>query len=82
MDNLSGFLKKFKYLLHSKEVVEKTVKEICEKNIGVSPDIKIRNTTCYIKNTGPVKSQVFINKDRIINEVNSALGKVVITDLR
>lgn len=82
MENLSGFLSKFKHLLHSQKLVEKTIIEVCEDVIGFSPDIKVRRGVCYIKNTGPIKSQVFINKSKIKEEVNNRLGKKIITDLR
>ena len=85
MRDLSGFLKKFSYLLHNKNVVLNVVQEVCEEVAGVcleKGDMKLRGTTLIVNLSAPQKTQLFISKVKILKEIESRVGKKVVTEIR
>lgn len=85
MRELSGFLKKFSYLLHNKNVITEVVQEICGEVAGVyleKGEIKIKNSTLTVNTSAPQKTQLFISKEKILKEIESRVGKRAITEIR
>ena len=85
MRELSGFLKKFSYLLHNKNVITEVVQEICGEVAGVyleKGEIKIKNSTLTVNTSAPQKTQLFISKEKILKEIEYRVGKRAITEIR
>ena len=85
MQNLSGFLKKFSYLLHNKNVLTGVVQEVCDTVAGVylkKEEIKLKGTTLTVNVSAPQKTQLFISKERILKEIEARVGKKAVTEIR
>ena len=67
--NISDFLKKFGLLknknLITKVFVVKIIKDLTEVDIK-KEDITIRSSNIYIKNNNIIKSEILINKNKIL----------------
>jgi len=78
MDNISFFLEKYANLGYKenkiKEIVANTVKEICLVELK-KEQIKIQNNNIKIEIVGPEKSEIFINKEKILNKIKNKIEK-------
>lgn len=85
MQDVSGFLKKFSFLLHKKEQTIECCISVIEEVAKISvqkEQLKIRRNTLVTIIPQAEKSQLFIKKKRIVSEINKRLGKTVITEIR
>ncbi len=84
MDNLSSFLGKFKKLLSSDAAVKEVVLNVClkEKINLQNNSISLKDSTLIIGGSSLLKNQLFMKKQRLIEEINKELGKERITDIR
>jgi len=85
MDRLSNYLSKFTRVLSSRAGVKKSVQKIIFEVLGIELEgntILIKETVIYIKATPPIKAELFLRKKKIIERLNTTLGKKVITDIR
>lgn len=83
MFNIEQYLKRFSKNISSIEDNKSKVIEIIKKytkiNVDFS-DIEIRNYVVFIKTNAVGKNQLFVNKSKILEEVNNE--KIKITDIR
>lgn len=85
MDDVSGFLKRFTQLLQHKDYVVDVCIEVLESVAHVQvtkQDIRLKNKVLTTNISGAMKSQVFMRKNSVITEVNTRIGKTVLTDIR
>lgn len=84
MDNLSGYLKKFKNLLSNEYVVREKVREVIVKSLGIDiakEDIRIKHGVVYLKTRSIIKNEVFIRKSDLLKEINKEVS-VTISDIK
>lgn len=84
MEGVSGFLKRFAYILQKKEDVLLIIKEVFQDILGVNvekKDLKIKGTTLITNLSGGQKGQLFIFKQQLIKEINTQVGKNIITEI-
>ncbi len=85
MQDVSGFLKKFSFLLHKKEQTVECCISVIEEVAKISihkEQIKIRRNTLTTNIPQAEKSHLFMQKKLILSEINKRLGKTVITEIR
>lgn len=75
MEQISFYLKKFEKLGSNQKRTKEIIKEVLEKfKIEINLDeIKIVNSRIIINKTGPEKSEIFINQNKIEQEINNKL---------
>lgn len=86
--NISGYLEKFFIItppgkFYQKEVV-KALNEILNINLS-EYDIEYRFGIIYIKNpaySGTIKNEIFLNKEKIIQQLNQKIRRNQIKDIK
>jgi len=84
MQDVSGFLNRFKHLLQKKEDNRKLIIEVIKESTGVEleeDELKVKNNILITNTSGGLKGQLFISKHKIIDEINRRAQKVLLTDL-
>ncbi len=82
MYNLSSLLEKFKHLKNPREEKERLVSTL-SLVVGFEVDygaVEVRNTIIYLNTTPYIKTECFIKKDQILNELK--VKGFNITDIR
>lgn len=84
MDHINDFFSKFKGIfasnLHQKEIIVK----VCKKHSNVDLEtakISIKAGVVSVSANPIVKTQIFLNKDKILNQLNQEFG-LKIKDIR
>lgn len=76
MEQISIYLDKFKNYgfqdLQLKKIVEETIFEMFGVSLGTKK-IKINNGEISVKISGPLKSEIFIRKGKLIEKLNSKI---------
>lgn len=78
MRSIDSFLDKFKRLLKYTKEEKRVIIRVIREAVGVEidePDIKIRNKVIYIKTTPQAKSEIFIRKQKLLEQINIILNK-------
>lgn len=82
---LGDFLSRFKKLGLPNETIRKMAIEviynICAVNVSLE-DVSYRDGVVYIKLSGAPKSEIYINKQKILKELENKIGNNKITDVR
>lgn len=76
MEQISLYLEKYKRFGFKTQIVKETLIAIIKKKFGVEltkDDIDVKNGEVRINISGPLKSEIFINKDSIKEELNNSL---------
>jgi len=85
MDLIKVFLEKYKKLTNNHNLLRDIIIDSINNEIGLllkKEDIKILNNIVYIKTNPILKSEIFINKEKIINSINKNLPTGVIKDIK
>ena len=76
MENISFFLEKYSKLgfkeSKTKEIIIDSVKEVCFVELN-KDQIKIQNENIKIETEGVEKSEIFINKEKILNKIKEKI---------
>ena len=84
MFNISSFLEKFSKNIQSTELNNEQIIQIIEKNtqIKINPnEMEIKNYIIWLKSSPGVKNKIFINKAKILEEINFSLS-IKIVDIK
>lgn len=82
MKNISSFLERFKKITIPDESIRLLVVKILNKEVNLE-DVSVKNGIIYIKTPdASLKSDIFLKKQQIIDEINKYLGKITIKDIR
>ena len=84
MFNIKKFLEKFSKSIKNTETFKKQIAEIILKQtqINILPeDIEIKNNNIYTNSSPAVLNKIFMNKNKILEEINSTLP-IKIVDIR
>ncbi len=83
MQNLSNFLNKFRKLknpIEERVLIAKIVSDIL--GVSVSDEfVLVKNSTLYIKQVGKIKSEIFMKKNLILEELKKQLPKLNIQEI-
>lgn len=86
MKKINDFLERFKKISIPDESVRLKVVEILSVQFNEEiklEDISVKNGVVYIKTEDPsFKSDIFLRKRKILEDLNSHLGKITIKDIR
>ena len=86
MKKIDGFLKRFEKITIPDESVRLKTAEILSSEFGEEikkEDISVKNGIIFIKTKdASLKSDIFLKKQKIIDNINSYLGKITIRDIR
>ncbi len=85
MNNLEGFLKKFRLIVGARESERSAVSDVLTSVLGVKlseDSIVIKNKTISINCSPIIKSQIFLNKSKILAELNKNPGLKNVADIR
>lgn len=85
MFNLDKFLDKFKKLKPPDDEIKTNLIIIIKNEINFSinrKDISFNNNIIYIKTKSIIKNEIFINKYKILNLLNSNLKEDIVKDIR
>ena len=84
MQNIANFFKKFKNIRPTSGVVKVVVLDVLKKmNIPILGDeIVYSGGVVYIKSSQIIKSEIFINKKSILDEIENKLNKRIVVDIR
>ncbi|MFA6397867.1 MAG: hypothetical protein WDK96_03445 [Candidatus Paceibacterota bacterium] len=83
ISNISKFLEKFKIKLSSDDDRKDSILNIINETIGScleKGDIKIKNGVLFIKNSPQIKSEIFMKKEKILEQLS--LYKTNIFDIK
>jgi hypothetical protein len=85
MESISIYLEKFKDFGLKEQLLKETICEILDKEYSVSvnnKDIELRNGEMIIKVSGVEKSELYINKESIISDIEKELSKDTYKNIR
>lgn len=84
MQNIADFFKKFSKLKPTNRVIRKVVFYVLKnKQIPIKQDeIIYHNGVVYIKSNQIIRNEVFLSKENILKEIEIALDKKTVTDIR
>lgn len=85
MDRVGNYLEKFKKLAAPHEEVRKILSQAIEGVAGIkieARDISVRGTVAYIGVAAALKSEIFLNKKKILGSSGLSVGGEKITDIR
>ena len=85
MELIKSFLSKYKKLTTNHNLLRDVVLDCINKKTKIliqKKDIKIVNNVVYIKTKPIVKSEIFIHKEYILNEINNILPTKTIKDIK
>lgn len=77
MQHLKLFLGKFKDFIPPELVVKRLVQEVVEQKTRIklkSEEIELSGSTIYFKTKSAAKSEIFINQEAIISELEAKLA--------
>ncbi len=78
MFNIEDFLIKFKNIKPPNDTTRGYVSDVIFDTLNIKIEkvnIKINNNSIYIKTSHIIKNEIFLNKQKILNELNNKLGK-------
>jgi len=82
---IKKYLEKFKNIIFQKEELYEVISKIISKNLNTdisSKDIKIKNTTIYIKKINPFfKNELLIKKESILSNIKKEVSNYNITNI-
>lgn len=82
---VSLFLEKFKRLLLQKEVSQTLISESLSKYIKIpitEKMFKVKGSIIYIQGSPIFRSEILINKESILSDLNKTIGSIRFTDIR
>jgi len=85
MFNIENFLKRFELLTPPNDAIRGAVREIIEKEIGVSiekKNISVKNNIIYIKTKPLYKNEIFIKKQYILKELEKKFHQKTPRDIK
>ena len=85
MIEIKDLLNKFDNLLLSEKIKKDTIGDVLLKTVGISikpEDIKIQNTSIYLKIKPIYKNEIFLNKENISKELEKSLSGKIPKDIR
>ncbi len=85
MLEIKDLLARFEGILVKEEFKKEAVREIISKIVGFeikSEELNIKNGTLYLNIKPIYKNEIFLKKERIIKELEKALGKKSPEDIR
>ncbi|MEI6480581.1 MAG: hypothetical protein WCO12_03630 [bacterium] len=85
MDHISLFLKKFENLGFKELLIKEEIVKIVEKKCGVKilmKDVVYKDGQLSIKGSRSLKSELFLKKQEIIDEIENTLSKTKIHRLQ
>lgn len=84
MRQLSQLLERFKNLTNTDKIKKQLIVEIIESNkIPINIDqITIKNNILFIKTQSIIKTEILINKEIILKEINKTKGIENITNIQ
>jgi hypothetical protein len=85
MIEIKDLLSKFRDILLSEEVKKESVRDIISKIIRTPiqiKDVKIKNSTVYLNIKPIYKSEIFLKRDEILDELEKSLGRKSPLELR
>ena len=85
MNNISIYLERFKSVGLKDVMLKKTVVEILKKNFQIEveqKDISIKDGTITIKTSPILKSEIFINREKIKSAILAQLGSSNLENIR
>lgn len=80
MFNIASFLSKFSKLGHTDQAVVLNAKSVIQNNFNYSLDaksIRFSGGVVYISAPSAVKNEIFLNKQRLLHELNKNGPKVL-----
>ncbi len=82
MQKITNFLQRFKGIALPNERERTAILTVIKKEVGIDlnlKDITVRNSIAYIKATGIARSEIFLNKRKILSELEKVIlpGKVI-----
>ena len=84
MFNIASFLEKFSKNIKNTETFKKQITEIVfnQTQINILPEnIEIKNNIIYTKSSSAIANKIFINKTKILKEINLS-PPIKIIDIR
>lgn len=84
-NRIGGFLEKFKKILFQKEEVLSVIIKVVSKYTPIILDvkkIKIKNTIIYIEANPIQKSEIFMNKNKILKDLKQEIKHLNFTDIK
>jgi len=84
LQTISLFLDRFKHLLVSEVAVREVVREIIQKEMNISLDvknIKFKNATVHITASPLLKNELYMKKTLIMEQIEKSLARKI-SDLR
>jgi hypothetical protein len=85
MFNIKDYLQKFSINIQSSENNKTQIIDIIEKQIQIKfsqKEIEIKNYNIYIKASPGILNKVFINKNKILNEITLLIPNLKIVDIK
>lgn len=82
--NISKYLEKFFNKIEGDEGFYKNITEVLKNKVGIdvgTDDFEVKNNVLYTNFSPGVKNKIFMFKEEIIGEINSA-SKIKLTDIR
>lgn len=79
MNQISLYLAKFKHLSLETDLLRETVMRVINDEVGAILDkekISFRDGVLNIKVTGPLKTEIVLKKDVLVEKINKELEKV------
>ncbi len=85
MQKITNFLQRFKEIALPNERERVAVKGVVQSELGIDlsiKDITIRNSVAYINGTGVTRSEIFLNKRKILSELEKVILPEKVIDIR
>ena len=82
--NIGSFLEKFKKFLTSEENIKEEIIKSVLKNTGIEikgENIKIQDFSIYIKEKPIIKSEIFLKKEKILEDLSQDLKNRVFKNI-
>lgn len=85
MKQISSFFSKVKETVFSGESIKENIIEFFFEELGVRlslKDFKINRGVLFFSGSSVFKNEVFLNKEKILSQLESRLGKGKVIDIR
>jgi len=85
MQNISSFLDKFKTIIKDDKELKNIILLVIKKNTNLQikdSSFSVKNGIILIKEKPPIKNEIFMKKEKILNELKQLLKKNTISDIR
>lgn len=85
MNNIKGFLDGFKNKILSSQIEKEIIVRVFNKILNINilkEDIDIKKETIFVKVNPYIKSEIFLNKDKILKEIKKQGIEKTVKDIK